>query len=358
MKIGPLDITFHRTVRVSEGRAPSNLPPSLGHMKVYNVKDYRTNCPASWEDDAVFVALHETEALWMSFNNSNPVAALVGAGGINAITGEKLGTKLEKDNYLVAPPQPWLDGWKAEDSTVYQFVGTEYKGGEGNTVGEQLIGAESKTGGIGIAVFEPIDRTKLKKEHAPSEMFGGGAYLNEVQVASFSGVPDNQGSGYVDKITFHDSLETMTPTNYYGSSPICASAASFSSKGLTRKGLTRSMMPEMGVGKGGKITQKIYPDPYGLEVWKDAPVAVGVIYLVNAQVAAEITGETVAAPSTHDAYNGKWFGLQDADKADVAGSEKFAGLKSAASAFPGNTDNVTEKIPIQTATTEKIIGDL
>ncbi len=27
-------------------------------------------------------------------------------------------------------------------------------------------------------------------------------YLNEVQVASFSGVPDNQGSGYVDKITF------------------------------------------------------------------------------------------------------------------------------------------------------------
>src|SRR4030095_10042040 len=147
MRIGKLEVVFHRTVRVADGRVPSNLPPNLGTMNVYKVADYRDRCPN---------ALHDTEALWISFRSSVlPVAVLVGAGGINALTGEKLGTKLEKDNYLVTPPQPWLDGWKSDDGCVYQFVATPYQKGDGITVAEQLIGGESKTGAIGLAVFEP-----------------------------------------------------------------------------------------------------------------------------------------------------------------------------------------------------------
>jgi len=67
---------------------------------------------------------------------------LVGAGGINALSGEKLGVTLERENYLVAPPQPWLDGWKDKDGTVYQFVATAYQKGQGITVAEQLMGED------------------------------------------------------------------------------------------------------------------------------------------------------------------------------------------------------------------------
>src|SRR5262245_52807684 len=173
MRIGKLEVVFHRTVRVADGRVPSNLPPSLGTMKLYKVADYRDRCPKEWDEGAFFVALHDTEALWISFrSNGLPVAVLVGAGGINALTGEKLGTKLEKDNYLVTPPQPWLDGWKSDDGCVYQFVATPYQKGDGITVAEQLIGAESKTGAIGLAVFEPKDVRTLKPVSKPIEGYG------------------------------------------------------------------------------------------------------------------------------------------------------------------------------------------
>src|SRR3954453_15034068 len=149
MRLNNLDVTFHRTVRVAEGRVASNLPPSLGRMKLFKVSDFQKNCPQDWAQEACFTGLHETEAMWISFRAiGKPCAVLIGAGGVNALTGQKLGTKLETDSYLVCPPQPWIDGWKDVDGTVHQFVATPHKKGEGISVGEQLIGADSKTGAI------------------------------------------------------------------------------------------------------------------------------------------------------------------------------------------------------------------
>jgi len=156
-------VTFHRTVRVPEGRVASNLPPSLGRMKLFKVSDFQKNCPQDWAQEACFTALHETEAMWISFRAiGKPCAVLIGAGGVNALTGQKLGTKLEKDNYLVCPPQPWIDGWKDVDGTVHQFVATPHKKGKGISVGEQLIGADSKTGAIGVAIFDPKEDVSLR----------------------------------------------------------------------------------------------------------------------------------------------------------------------------------------------------
>lgn len=154
MQIGPLSLNIHRTVRIAENRTPASLPPNLGTAKVAKVSDYRANCPASWEDSAVFVAVHEAEAIWLSFSASSPCAIICGAGGVNAVNGEPLDLQLKAGGYMVAPPQPWIDGWKADDGTVYQFVATRYEGGTGLTVGEQVLGEKSKSGGIGIAVFE------------------------------------------------------------------------------------------------------------------------------------------------------------------------------------------------------------
>jgi hypothetical protein len=322
MKIGTLEVVFHRTVRVADGRVPSNLPPSLGTMKVYKVADYKDRCPKEWDEGAFFVALHDTEALWISFRSSGvPVAVLVGAGGINALTGEKLGTKLEKDNYLVAPPQPWLDGWKSDDGCVYQFVATPHKKGKGITVAEQLIGAESKTGAIGLAVFEPKDIRALKTASKPIEGYGDSPTDNDFTWSS----PDLLKSEFNDLI---GSVGAPTAPKCMASQPTSFARA------------VGEKLAEMGIGKGGRIHQKIYPDPYGIEVWQDAPVAALAIYIVNAKAFEEITGETIPQPVGHEKYKGLWFGLKDHDLQDVAGTSKFGWLKSV---FLGDVSNVSKE---------------
>jgi hypothetical protein len=369
MRMSNLRVQFHRTVRVAEGKAPSNLPPSLGVMEFARVKEFKANCPSDWDEDGYFAPLHETEAMWMSFAPSAPVAILVGAGGINALTGEKLGTKLENGNYLVAPPQPWLDGWKDKDGTVYQFVATAHKKGDGNTVAEQLIGAESKTGAIGLAVFharkgaivtpEPIPVTHKFMSFDGSDSvdiaadMSGGASATMI----WSGGGHTYGATGMSVGMSVNTVKcsgTMTSLMANTASSLVKHALAPSGRGSTAKMMRHAdspkrpiptahvdaVMAEMGIGKGGKIIQKIYEDPYGLNVWETKPARVMAIYLVNAEMYAEITGTAIPKPAVHDTYTGPWFGLKDDDKKDVAGSDKFAGLKSAA--FPGDTTNVTD----------------
>lgn len=281
--VGKLRVTVHRTVRVKEGRTPSSLPPSLGHASVYRVKDY-SNSPKHWDQEAIFIPVHEGEALWFGFSALTRLAVVIGAGAINAISGKPLTTKLESGSYLITPPQPWIDGWKAEDGNVYQFVATEFKEGEGLTVGEQLNGGACKSGAIGIAVFEPKDPSKLTPITPPSEV-------------SFCGKESLKGS------------------------PMTMSL----SKGLSRGG----DFSEMGVGKGGMIKQKIYQDPDGVKVWKEAPASAKGIYLVNAEEFKEITEIDIPTPKTHKDYAGKWYDVKDDKIPDTEGSSVFAGLKSA-----------------------------
>jgi hypothetical protein len=329
MKIGTLEVVFHRTVRVADGRVPSNLPPSLGTMKVYRVADYKDRCPKEWDEGGFFVPLHDTEALWISFRHSgHPVAVLVGAGGINALTGEKLGTKLEEDNYMVTPPQPWLDGWKSDDGCVYQFVATPHKKGKGITVAEQMIGAESKTGAIGLAVFEPNDIRALQPFSKPIE-------------------------GYGDSPTDND-FTWSAPPLAQSLSDVLSAAGEAGPVSSAKPKLTAQAdgveLAEMGIGKGGRIHQKIYHDPYGIEVWQDAPVAAVAIYMVNAQAFEEITGEKIPQPVGHEKYKGHWFGLKDQGLQDVAGTSKFGWLKSV---FLGDVGNISKDESTEKETKEK-----
>jgi len=307
MRIGNMEVIFHRTVRVHDGRQPSNLPPSLGRMDLYPVAKYAQRCPDNWEKEAYFLALHENEAMWMSFRPFvHPVAMLVGAGGINALTGEKLGITLEKDNYLVAPPQPWLDGWKDKDGTVYQFVATAYKKGAGLTVAEQLMGEQSKTGAIGIAFFDPKDPSKLNAKRKPVEG----------RTQSISGDDFKWNMGECMALYSGESAKLSAPT-----APSAATDHFL--------GMARTTLDEMGIGRGGKIIQKIYPDPHGLDKWEQAPLSTLACYLVNSEAFEEITGEKIPRPVSSEDYSGPWFGLQDKAEGDVAGTNKFMGLKSA-----------------------------
>ena len=73
---------------------------------------------------------------------------------MNALTGAAWDERLHADpqDYLVCPPQPWLDGIKTGEGQIRQFVAMPL--GAGFTIEAQVSG-EERFGGIQVAVFEP-----------------------------------------------------------------------------------------------------------------------------------------------------------------------------------------------------------
>ncbi|MBI5066441.1 hypothetical protein HZA97_09490 [Candidatus Woesearchaeota archaeon] len=296
--VGGLTISFQRTVRVPEGKLNS-LPAGLGNFPVYKVSDFDKTAPKEWNREGYFIPMYAQEAMWMSFGHSDaPKALVVGAGNINAITGKPfdpsktnkraqsgLDLKLEKEqNYMVTPTQPWLDGWKAEDGKVYQFVAAEL--GSGQTVEGQITGEET-AGGIQFIVYDAL-KDKLPKIERPHLQTLGG----------YGGV-----------------LESFA---------CCDSAP----KALRCAG---NSVQSMGLGRGGEIDQKVYPDPYGLEVWKKKPTAVELIHIVSSEDFEKVTGyKAPSTPVTFETYQRlgyPWFELFDKHYKDTEGSDVFGNLK-------------------------------
>jgi hypothetical protein len=249
--------------------------------------------------------------MWMAFQSTQPVALLVGAGGVNALTGEVLTPHLQKDNYLVTPPQPWLDGWKNQKGTVYQFVATAYEGGSGATVGEQLLGTESKSGGLGVALF--TSKQTLQPVGRAPVTYTGGMQTQKSLKKGPSKLRSSHGGA--------DSLGTLYSAH--------TKSQAMGSAIPTADSLERSLeFSEMGVGKGGEIVQKIHPDPYGLDVWNPTPAHTTAIYIVTAEDFFQITGQKIPEPASQKQYTGGWYKVQDGHLADQPGSGKFEEVKA------------------------------
>lgn len=275
LDIGPLYFNLHRTVRVRNNNETSNLPPSLGNFEIFKVSDYK-NCPETWDKDACFIAMHSQEAMWISFQTVEPIAVIIGAGTINALNGKCFENKLEEDGYLVTPPQPWLDGWKGDDGSIYQFVATEV--GENKTIGEQLT--DAKDHALLISAFKAKNPEKLQTQVLTPTMTWGGTEGGDLE---------------------------------YTVSNCC--------RGIT--------CCEMGLGKGGKIKQKIYEDPHGIESWTENPIKTIKIYLINTSEFSEITGQVLPRPVAAEQYDGVWFGLDDKQHKEIDKCLVFDKLKSA-----------------------------
>lgn len=291
IKIGSTIIGLNRTVRVNPEDV-SSLPPSLGKFEVYKTSDFRETCPETWENDSFFIAMHDIEAMWMSFSSYlEPSAILIGAGGINVLNAHPLNKFLEKDSYLVSPPQPWLDGFKNEEGSVYQFVAAQYKDGDGKSVGEQILGHESKHGGLEFSIYELNEEKKkeITKQRRKELSFGS--------LESFStGTAEYCSKGELDML---HAFAQETPCS------------------------------EMGLGKGGKIEQKVYPDPFGLECWEEVPKCRFSVYLINGPMFQEITGMPLPPlPPSFDSYKGVWFKMDDSHLKDVSGTKAFNELDS------------------------------
>lgn len=276
LTLDDLEITFQRTLRVSENGINA-LPPGLGRFPLRAVDPAHHNLsPTMVTRGGVLMPLYMREAMWLSFSSDQPVAIQIGTGGRCVVSGTALGKKLRrrKQNYVVVPEQPWIDGFKTGDGEVRQFVAVP--AGSGLSAESQLTGSDS-VGGIQIQVWH-LTPAALKRWKA--------AQRREQRIECVSGVV------------------------------YCAIPA----------------MASMAVGAGGAIRQEIYPDTFAADDWQTTPTARVWVHLVGAGSWRAITGEVPPpTPVTTESYvkvGLPWFDLYDVDKGDLPTSDELAALKS------------------------------
>ena len=274
--------TLQRTLRIPDDDGDYPLPPGLGSFPVYHVADYRDKLPDDWvRHGGVFIPMYQREAMWIDFNglHSRPHAVKVAVGKVNAVSGKKWSQALEKgeDDYLVCPPQPWLDGINAGDGLIRQFVAMPL--GSGYTVEGQVTG-EERHGGLQVIAYAPKPGLFREKE------------------------PDRLIENVYDSIDLELSACKLQPT-------FCQS---------------------MGLAAGGRMRQQIFPDPHGIETWDEENHGRLFIHILNSETFHEVTGEapppTPISAETYTEYGLPWFELYAKDLGDIQAGEELKKVKS------------------------------
>lgn len=312
-----VSVTFQRTLRIPDDGRHYPLPPGLGTFPVRRVDDYADRVPADWrEQGGVFLPMYQREALWICFGAPRwrPRAVKVAVGKVCAITGERWTEGLHiwpRQNYLVVPDQPWLDGIAAGQGVIRQFVAMPL--GMGYTVEGQVTG-EERFGGIQLKVFEP-------------------------RPARF---PDPPPVGILGDLSFG-----------IGGVPAGPEPCSVGAPSPCR----RSRAGAMGLAAGGQMRQKIYPDRHGVGCWDESRTARVFVHIVNSELWREITGEAPpASPVTareYAAHGLPWFDLYDEGVPTVAPTKTLKKVKSVRqidaekSALPLQDDEPVEPGPVR-----------
>jgi hypothetical protein len=294
-----LTIDFQRTLRIPDDGAVHHLPPGLGRFPVRHVDDFAENVPARWmRHGGVMLPMYQSEAMWIYFDadyvedreTSYPFAVKIAAGKINAVTGEAWEDGLRgppkrtrrrprreaaaprEQNYVVAPAQPWLDGYCVEKGIIRQFVAMPL--GAGYTAEEQITG-EAEHGGLQLAVY-PMKR--------------------EVFEERFPKVPRRPTQEFAE----------------YDMRSCCSS--------------------EMGLAPGGRMKQEIYADPYGLGDWDTDNTSRCFVHIANSLVWRSIAGDDPpTTPPTSKEYTEAglpWFDYYSENGTAVDGAKTLEGLKS------------------------------
>ncbi|MEO2031501.1 MAG: hypothetical protein ABGZ35_05405 [Planctomycetaceae bacterium] len=285
-----LSIEFQRTLRIPDDNRSYPLPPGLGAFPLRHVDDYASEVPAQWlQRGGVMMPMYQSEALWLNFDASPvqrrrspyPFAIKVATGKQCAVSGEPWTDNLVKrpQNYMVAPEQPWLDGYVVEKGHIRQFVAMPL--GAGFSAEEQLTGA-AEHGGIQVAVY-PMKREVFERR-------------------------------------FPIVQESAMRARYLADADIMECAAPVSC--------------DMGLAPGGLMNQEIYDDPFNIDDWDLAAGSRCFVHLCNSMVWQSITGsEPPHPPPTAEKYTKAglpWFEWYDDSAIAVGATEKLKGLKSVA----------------------------
>jgi hypothetical protein len=316
---GEFAVAFHRTLRIPDDGKTYPLPPSLGEFPIRRVLAYADRVPPEWvKTSGVFLPMYQREAMWLSFRARSwrPNAVKVAAGKVNAVSGLPWSQTLAAatagtQDYLTCPPQPWIDGFNTGHGSVRQFVAMPL--GMGYTVEAQVTGKEEH-GGVQLIVFEP-QRGKFPTQPPPPPP----------RMRASASVGYGGGGGR------------------YSAAPKPAGPPDGKAKAAA-----------MGLGGGGRITQKIYPDPHGVDTWDEANFGRVFVHIVNSAMWREITGEAPPpTPVTAKSYTNAgfpWFDLYDEGRDDVPPSQQLAAVKSvtrmdAERGLVGADDDATVDVP-------------
>jgi hypothetical protein len=280
-----LTIDFQRTLRIPDDGKNYPLPPGLGSFPLRHIDDFEPRVPANWlKRGGVLLPIWQSEALWLNFGTrfipdrgQYPFAIKVATGKVSAVTGEvwRRGLSRNPQDYLVAPGQPWLDGYCVEKGVIRQFVAMPL--GEGYSVEEQVTG-EAEFGGMQIEVF-PM--------------------RSEVFAQRFPLKRDTQGLRLRSTDFFYARLDKKT---------------------------------SMGLAPGGRMRQEIYEDPFSIHDWDTEHGSRCFIHLVNSTTWQALTGQKPPTqPPTAKRYTDAgfpWFDYYDKELNALNGSKGLAGLKS------------------------------
>jgi hypothetical protein len=272
-----LRVDFQRTLRIPDDDRDYPLPPGLGRFPLRHVDDFAGRVPEEWvRHGGVMLPMYQSEAMWLSFSSPRdyPFAVKVGAGKINAVTGEDWSDGLHRDpqDYLSVPEQPWLDGFCVEKGTIRQFVAMPL--GSGYSAEEQLTGA-AEHGGVQIVAY-PVkagiwrEMQRRRRDEMASMVFAEAAYA-----------------------------------------PADAN---------------------MGLAPGGRMRQEIYDDPQDFADWDTRHRSRCFVHLLNALVWRAVTGsEPPTVPPTAEEYERRglpWFEYYAADLEALEGGDALKDLKS------------------------------
>ena len=293
-------INFQRTLRVPDDDSNYRLPPGMGQFELRHIEDYANKLPSgSVKRGGVLMPMYQSEALWIDFSGRYPIAIKIGTGKINAISGESwasgikhprqvseansVKTNQAKQNYIVIPEQPWLDGYCAEEAVIRQFVAMPL--GVGVTVEEQL-NPGSKFGGMQIEAFplRPEKWEAMERERIAREKLDGEACCDLLDEPVFA----------------------------------CHASRMFNDFA-------------MGIAKGGRIEQKIYEDTFDAKDWDLSCSTRCWIHLCNSELWERITSEKPPhKPFSANEYIQEglpWFDYYS-DSKGIPASQVLKGVKS------------------------------
>ena len=310
-----LTIDFQRTLRIPDNDQSYPLPPGTGRFTLRHVDDFASRLRKEWiERGGVMLPMYQSEAMWIHFSSAHdsarqtdyPFAVKIAAGKINAVTGQAWTSLLHREpqDYIVTPPQPWLDGFSLSKGEIRQFVAMPL--GDGYTAEEQ-ISDSSDIGGIQIVVY-PMKRVVYERRF-------------------------RKQSRVVEQL-----LERQT-----------VRFARELSSGEGRQAA-------MGLAAGGRMQQDIYDDPYSADDWDLTQSARCFVHILNSRMWSDITGEkNPNEPRTAADYSRAglpWFDYYDESATALEGSPILGGLKSVASmwkeknreSLPDNSHVATERV--------------
>ena len=283
-----LTIEFQRTLRIPDDDRSYPLPPGLGAFPLRHVDDHAASVPSAWlQRGGVMMPIYQAEALWLSFNAEHidrretayPFAIKVATGKHCAVSGDAWqdGLTRKPQNYMVAPKQPWLDGYVVEKGKIRQFVAMPL--GAGYSAEEQISG-KAEHGGLQLAVY-PMKREVFERRF-PEKNERRARHARSCMVMS---------------------------------APLSACA-------------------DMGLAPGGMMEQEIYDDPFAIGDWDMTSTSRCFVHLCNSMVWNSITGTQPPYPPPTAKQYAKaklpWFAWYDESATAVSPTDTLKGLKSVA----------------------------